>query len=283
MREIVQHIDPDGVITDLEVEWGTSGRFMPPVTHDEQEIPGQPGSRWHDVQHGPRSFVLPLWIADAGAAALRALLRDLVGKMDPSRGESRIRVTAPGGDQREITCRYESGLELLERLGETSGPTVQRAPLVLRAHDPYWYAVSDVVVPFGPQQAGSFFPLPPIRLSSSEVFADVTIDAIGDAPQAWPVWTIQGPGANVVLRNFTTGKSLRLKIALGGESVTVDTRPGRKLITRHDGTNLWPAVVMPSALWSLKRGLNAIRIEMASAVATTSEVQLAYRPCYLTA
>lgn len=280
--EVIEWIDADGVATVLEVQWGASGRFMPPVDMEEEQVPGQPGSRLRDVEHGPRDFVLPLWIGDSSPAALRLLIRDLVGKMDPTRGPGRIRVTSTAGDQREITCSYSSGLDLVEKFGD-AGPEFQRAPLVMRAHDPYWYAVSEVVHKWGPGEPSTFFPLPPIRLSSSEVFADVTVDAVGDAPETWPVWTIQGPGADVVLRNVTTGKSLTLDIALAGESVTIDTRPGRKLITLSDGTNLWGEVVMPSSLWPLKRGLNAIRVEMASAVASTAYVQMSLKPCYLTA
>lgn len=283
MTEIVEHIDPFGTVRELEVEWGTSGRFMPPVQYEEDEIPEQPGSRVRAVRHKPREFVLPLWITDTSDEALRAQIRDLVGAFDPSRGDSKIRVTAPAGDQREITCRYMAGLDLQELLGETSAPGLQRAPLVMRAHDPYWSAVSEVVETFDIGTPSSWFPFFPLRLSSSAVFADVTVDAVGDAPQTWPVWTVTGPGSGLVLSNLTTGKSLSLSTVLAlTETLVIDTRPGHKTITNGFGANLFGDMASLSSLWPLIRGSNAIRVEFNSATVDSS-IKLAFLPKYLTA
>lgn len=280
--ELVEWIDPQGVSTPLAVDWSVTGRFAPPVRFEEESTPGRAGVRLRATRHGAREFILPLWLTAADPAALRTRMRDLVASMDPVRGDGRIRVTAPGGDQREITCRVAGGMDLPERLGETSGPTVQRAAVVFRAHDPYWYAASDSTVPFAKDTAASWFPIFPLRLSASEVFADKTIDNPGDV-DAWPVWTVIGPGANVVLRNFTTGKVLSLSVALGGETVTIDTRDGAKTVLKPDGTNLFAKLSDTSELWPLARGQNAIRVEMSSAVADTSRVQLTFRPRYLSA
>lgn len=283
MSETVEWIDPDGTTTTLEVEWAAQGRFAPPSVFDEDGVPGQSGAVLRAVRHKVRDFVLPLWITAATESALRTAKRDLIASMDPIRGDGRIRVSTPVGDQREITCRVAAGLEMVERLGESSGPTLQRAPVLFRAHDPYWYALSDEVDTFelGSSGTASWFPIFPLRLASSEVFADATIINTGDV-DVWPVWTITGPGDTIVLRNFTTGALTTLPVALAaGETATIDTRERFKLVTHSNGNNLFP-LLGDSSLWPLQRGSNVIRVEMASATSASS-VRLARKPRYLTA
>lgn len=281
MTETVTWIDADGVSTDLEVEWNTSGRFAPPTLFDEEGVPEQDGARLRNVRHGVREFVLPLWITGATESALRTAMRDLVKAMNPKRGAGKIRVMSPVGDEREIICSYADGLDMRETLGETSGLLVQRAPVVFRAHSPYWQAVSDISDTYTSGDPAPFFSFFPLRLSSSTVFADASPDNTGDV-DAWPVWTITGPGSAIVLRNLTTGYSLTLNTTLGAsETVTIDTRPGFKAVTRGDGTNLFTSLEQSTSyLWPLTEGANSVRIEMSSATAASS-VTLAFRPRYL--
>lgn len=280
MTETVTWIDADGASTTLEVEWNTSGRFAPPVMFEEEGVPEQSGARLRNVRHGVREFVLPVWIEAATEAALRTAMRDLVKAMNPLRGPGKIRVQSPLGDEREITCSYTDGLDMRETIGETSGPLVQRAPVVFRAHDPYWQAVSDVTDTYSSGDPAPFFPFFPLRLSSSTVFADAAPDNTGDI-DAWPVWTILGPGSTIVLRNLTTGYAMELSTTLGSsETLTIDTRPGAKTVTKGDGTNLFTSLSTTSYLWPLSAGLNSVRVEM-SGTTSASSVTLAFRPRYL--
>ncbi|PWK81736.1 tail protein [Lentzea atacamensis] len=282
MPESTQWVDADGATLDLDVDWDVQGRGMPPLMYETELVPEQPGERLRAVRHGAREFVLRLWITGASEAAMWTAVRDTISRMDPARGDGKIRVTTVVGDQREITCRVQSGLELSERLNDTSGPEVQRAAVVFRASDPYWYDLSDTVETWqlDPDSA-TWFPIFPLRLASSEVFTDATVTNTGDV-EAWPVWTITGPGSSIILRNLTTGKLLSLgALALtSSQVVTIDTRPGKKTITLNDGTNLFSYRTADSSLWSLRRGANAVRIEMSSATAASS-VQLARKHRYL--
>jgi hypothetical protein len=282
MAETTVWIDADGGSTTLDVEWDTSGRFMPPIAFEDHGVPGQPGLRLDSVRHRDREFVLPIWLDASSESALRTAMRDLVAKMDPTRGDGKIRVTSPTGDQREITCRVASGLELSERLGSTSGPTVQRAVVVFRAHDPYWTDTSDIIDTYTTGQPATFFPLFPLRLTSSEIFAAATVNNDGDV-EAWPRWQITGPGSAFALRNLTTGKLLQLTTGLGGgETATIDTRPGAKTVVKNDGTNLFPDLSSDTSLWPLARGSNSIQVEMPGAT-SASEVRLTWRRRYLSA
>lgn len=272
MAETVTWIDPDGVELELGVQWDVTGRFSPPTFFDEEGVPGQDGLRLREVRHDARNFVLPLWIEGSSESDLRTQMRSLVSAMNPQRGDGKIRVTSPVGDQREIVCRAASGLEMGERLGDTSGPTVQIAAVVFRAWEPFWQDVSDTVS--GPWTVGaapaSFFPFFPMRLTSSEVFADVDITNSGDV-DAWPVWTVTGPGSSITFQNLTTGYTLMLDTTLAvSESVTIDTRPGVKTVVKSDGTNLYPNLSATSNLWPLQRGVNAVQISMGGATSATS-------------
>ncbi|MEB3367422.1 phage tail family protein [Saccharopolyspora mangrovi] len=297
--EAISWIDADGVGTVLGVSWGVAGRFMPPVKFEEEEIPGLAGSVVRSVRHEAREFVLPIWIDDSALGPvtteeeLRIAMRQIVAKMDPTRGAGKIRVTSPVGDQREISCYYRDGLAIDESLGDNTGLLAQKAAVVFRAFDPYWTAVSDVVLDFTVGEVPNFFPafVDPsavIDLTSSEVLADTTINNEGDV-LAWPVWNLTGPGQEIVLRNETTGKKLELSnnsgLVLGlGETITIDTRPGRKLITKNnvlpEQENLFPYVSDDSSLWPLERGANKVRLEMTGST-EDSLLQLNYKPRYL--
>lgn len=286
MAETVEWIDANGASTILQgvtsrhVAWNISGRFAPPVLFEEEGIPEQDGLRLRATRFGAREFTLPVWVKASTESELRTSLRALVKAMNPKRGNGKIRVTSPVGDQREIVCRVSDGLGAVERLGDTSTDLAQQLALVFRAHDPYWQAVSDITDTYVAATAAKFFPFFPLRLSSSTVFADASPDNIGDV-DAWPVWSITGPGSGIVLRNLTTGYSMTLSTSLGiGETLAIDTRPGVKTVARGDGTNLFTDLSTTSYLWPLAEGVNQVRAEMASATAA-STVTLAFRPRYL--
>lgn len=288
--ETIVWIDPDGAVTTLHttnpyaqtyfVPWNLSGRFVPPVHLEEDEVPEQDGSRLRAVKFDARQPVIPVWVQGSSEAVLRTNLRALVRAMNPKRGNGRLRITTELGDQRELVCRVVSGLEGAERIGDTRGSNAQFLPLTFKAWDPYWYDASDTVASFALGTPSSFFPFFPLRLSSSEVFADTTITNVGDT-DTWPVWTVTGPGSALVLRNLTTGKMLTHSATLGvSETLTIDTRPGFKSARKNDGTNLFTGLGQTSSLWPLLGGMNAIRIELTGAT-SSSLVSLAYRPRYL--
>lgn len=290
--EIISWVEPDGTEVVLGVSWGVEGRFMPPVKIEEDEVPGWHGAVARQVKAGVREFTLPLWIGShpltgvhfADESALREGMRDIVSRMNPMRGAGRVRVQSPVGDSREIVCRYVGGLEMSESLGDNTGLTAQKAAVTFRAHEPFWTTVSDVVHEFDVGVIPSFFPIFPIRLTSSEVFADTTIDNAGDV-ETWPVWELTGPGELIVLRNLTTGKKIDLSndggFELGiGESLTIDTRQGKKTLTSGDGESQFSKMSNDSSLWPLVRGQNAVRLEMTGSN-TQSLLSLRFKPRFL--
>jgi phage-related protein len=284
--EPIEWISPGGTATELHVQPGVSGRFAPPVVIQEDEVPGIPGSRFREARHGPREFPLPIFYEAVDEATKRLGLRTLIREMDPVAGTGKLRVYSPVGDQREINCRVVAGLGLDEGT-DSAYPGWQKAVAMFRAFDPYWYDTSDTIETFTSGAAASFFPIFPIRLSSSEVFIDATVNNTGDL-ETWPVWEITGPGSDIRMLDLNTGAVTDLTSGAGtvtvgsGEVVTLDTRPGAKTVTLSDGTNLWPYLSTDSTLWPLAVGPNSVRVEMGGAVTGESSVRLTYRPRYLT-
>jgi hypothetical protein len=282
-NETAQWIDANGTVTDLDVTWDASGRFMPPIKFEEDGVPGQPGLRLRATRHDARPFTLNLWITAANDAVLRANMRALVYAMDPVRGPGKIRFATPAGDSREITCSYQDGLDMAEKLGTSSGPTVQRATVTFKAHQPYWSATSAISTTFTTGLVPNFFPIFPLRLSSSQVVVDNVVINNGDL-ESWPTMTINGPGSVIVLRNLTTGESMSFgTLVLGtGESVIVNTGPGYKSVVSGMGVNLFRYLTATSSLWSLAPGSNSIRLEMSGAnSAFGSSITFSYRQQYL--
>ena len=278
-------IDPAGAVTPLQVEYDVRDVFAPPAEIQADVVPEQPGARFRSARHGPREFPLPLYVRHDDPAVLHTTLRALVVAMDPTRGEGLLRVTTPVSDQRELNCRAVAGLGLSQTRGEQALPTHQRAPVMFRALDPYWYAIADSTSDYTTGAPTPWFPIFPLRLAASEVFVDTTITNLGDV-ETWPVWTITGPGHTIRMRNFTTGRDLALYSGVGpglvlaaGESATIDTRPGHKTITKQDGTNLFAHIY--GALWPLAQGINSVRIEMSTAT-SASAVHVSWRNRYLT-
>lgn len=273
--EITQWIDPAGTITTLDVDWDADGRFMPAPVFQEDQVPGQPGTVFRNVVHEARDFTIRIVYTAATDAALRTVLRASMASMNPLRGNGTIRVTSPVGDVREIACRYKAGLEFKE-VADSSGPTMQTCDVTFHAFDPYWRDVSDISQTFTIGAGPVFFPIFPIRLTSSQIAVDTTITNDSDV-DAWPVWQLQGPGGAIRLSNLTTGRfTIFLLTVLGsGESMSIDTRPTNqsptgKTIYRQDGKNLFYDLDPMSALWPLVPGPNAVRLEMTGSTGASS-------------
>lgn len=279
-KEIFTWIEPNGTehnlsgLENVDVLIGPQNRFMPPFSFTEEDVPFQPGSRLRQVNVKAREIDLPLEINAVATSDLRNTLRKLMNYFNPLKGDGVLKCTAEDGTQRLLNCRYSGGLEIQE-----SGQTWQRIVLVLKAFDPYWYDSNTIVQTFTTGQPATFFPFFPLRLSSSTVFADISISNTGDV-ETWPEWIINGPGNSIYLRNLTTGELINLNTSLGiGEIITVSTKSGKKTIKKGDGTNLFSTLSDDSSLWSLQPDTNNIRIEMSNATSQSS-VQLSYQNRY---
>lgn len=245
------HSLDDGITT--TVQPGTTGRWMPPFDLLIDEMPG--ASVLRQVRAAPRDIEVPLIIE---ASDLTTLLRGWSGWLNPALGDGKLR-SVDGGVEREIICRYAAGWELTE---DHHASRTQKAVVIFRAVDPWWYSAAAEVSVFTVGSLATFFPLFPLRLSSSDVFATSPVNNPGDG-RAWPIWTVTGPGDRLALRNLSSGRAIMLNRTISaGEVITIDTRPGRKTITDGVGSNLYGALSTDSELWPVERGTNDVRIEL---------------------
>lgn len=290
-------IDAAGTTHSLSVEPirvgdGVSGWWMPPTDVVRDALPFGPGSRIRRVRHTERVGHFPVVLTGDTPSALHTLKRDILPWFDALAGDCYLVCTAPDGTSRRTTCRYLSGLEYDEGM-QNGGPLGQNAVLELLAATPYWEDATDQTSTYTRGESlaswfsGTWFPM---RLSAGGVFAETALNNTGTV-EAWPVWTIHGPGLRPVLRNTTTGAVLDIAATLVyGDTITVDTRPnrptvdvnGRTIFPIRDasGNNLYPLRQAGSTLWPLAKGVNNVRIEMTGYTDDTA-VDLAYRRRYL--
>lgn len=100
----------------------------------------------------------------------------------------------------------------------------------------------------------------PIHVSESLVQGVRDIYISGDAP-AWPVWTIRGPGEDLLIEHLDTGKRIFIEGEFGAE-VVIDTR--RQDITdMATGEDLWARASVDTELFPLTAGENRVRISLA--------------------
>jgi phage-related protein len=254
---------------------------MPAIEHQELGNPGLPGSFIYQSLHTPHEFTLPCWFYGNTDLDLRAQLRNIVYQMSPDRGTGRIRIQSPIGDQREIWCRYSDGLNLDESPGN-AGITSQKAAILFRAFDPYYYDVNPSSQTWTTVNAPVFFPIFPLRLTSTAVAVSATVTNLGDVP-TFPVFQVTGPATNITLANQTTGFSMNFGslVLTAGQTLTVDTRPGAKTTTLQDGTNVFSYLSTTSALWQLVLGGNQVQLQAAGTDLTHSSLTMTYWQRYL--
>ena len=241
------------------------------------------------VTPGGKQIVIGLYVWDDDQSALLdridAIARSLWHERAGLPAAGTIVIERPGGTSRQIDVMCTSGTEQTE--DTDTQDAYQRWTtygLTFQPMSPYWQDDTDTTQVFraAPSDAG-ILPLLPVKLSPSVVLGETSITNNGDA-DAWPVWTITGPGTPTIT-NTTTDRSFGLDAALSeGEVVTVDTRPGSVSAVDDDGDDRWSDLVKssPRDLWQLVPGVNELNLQMTGSGDGTS-IQLAYRRRWLRA
>lgn len=283
MSEHFTWIPPEGDELDLIVERNVEGHFAPSATFTIDSSPLTDGAFVRQVRHEPKRLTLPIIIKGTDRVDVRQKVTSLLRSMNPKRGPGALRRRLDEYESYKYLPRVyvEDGLQLSEIDSSTSGKCWQRIGLLLLAEDPYWWDESVEQFTFEYEATTStFFPFFPLSLLASSVFGLSTVSNDGDV-EAFPLIYIEGPGSSIYVRNITTGAFLHLDMnLLAGETITVDTRPGYKTITKQDGTNLFSYQGTGSSLFSLDRGSNQIQIEISSADPDTS-VSFAFQQRWL--
>lgn len=256
---------------------GSRGLTAPSYRLARSIYAGIDGSRMDSVQADERQFTLGLKVWGPTASVFRARWRGLTRALRPKSGPGSLTVADELGDTRTIACYYAGGLEG-DAEAEFSGID-GRAVIQFVAPDPWWYGpVQSFSVGLGAPV--SFFPIPPVTLSSSSVQGVFTLDLSDADDVAFPLWTVTGPGTQLTLTNSTTGRVIEVSADLSaGQTMTIDTRQGHQSVRRDDGTNLMGSLGSDPALWPLVDGQNVISAQLLGATAE-SRIEAIYRVRY---
>lgn len=202
------------------------------------------GSKWRRTRRGARSIDLPLGIFGTSRQdvenKLRLLIRTLGDKVTPAR----LVATYPNGERVYTEVHYSGGINpVYGSDADTEGQEFCRIILTLVAPRPYWTEETAVTYAVAAPVSGrNLLPaLVKLRVSSSQALGSVTVENPGDV-EAWPVWTITGPGSSFTLSLGDLELSYPTAIAVG-EVITVDTVTKKVTSSVHGNVfaNLAPA------------------------------------------
>jgi hypothetical protein len=173
-------------------------------------------------------------------------------------------VGRPDGTSRQVQVLCTDPPTLASDDASKSGLLWASYVVTFQAPDPFWMDSTAHNLQFGASSGSAGVPaMPPVALNPSTVLGSTTVTNSGDA-DAYPVWTITGPGTPT-LTNSTTGLAFGLGVALGaGEVVTVDTRPQQQSAVDGTSANRWADLTRanPRALWALVPGDNQLNLQM---------------------
>lgn len=281
----VSYADPDGNLWDWsDVSSGAfvtsvSGIGSAPSALSALQLPTG-DMLVQSVAPGARQIVIGLYAFDDDQGALlaradalaRALTHDRAGGFVPGR----LIFQRPDGSMRQISVACTSGADLPDDDGSALQQSITYG-LTFQPQSPYFEDTQQTVLTIAAAPvSGGVPPMPPVLLSPSTVLGDTVITNSGDA-DAWPVWTITGPGTPTIT-NVTTGRSFGFATELGsGEQRIVDTRPGMVSAVDAAGADWWSDLVKstPRDLWQLVPGDNEVTLELDGA-GTGSQIELAY-------
>ena len=280
----IDYIDPDGNDWDLSDQTFSQGYICSALGGIEgvvvslQTIPLLDGTATAN-QYIPQPGSINLAIAVGRPASdneydyyglLDKVVRAFYNRRNQTPKPGYIQIQRPDGTIRQVAVYTIAGLNN----PEVGVNNLSVYTFTLQTPDPYW---EDLI----PQQMtftqGGFttgiLPLLPIQLSGSTIGITSNIINTGNG-QAWPVWTITGPGTPVI-QNLTTGRQWSLNTAIpAGNVVQVTTKPGTQYaVNSTTSTNIWDQLVLGgsiSNLWSLMAGSNQVSVSMTGANASTS-------------
>jgi hypothetical protein len=187
-------IDANG--TGLEAGPGVAGLGMPPVATQWIEGAGD-GSLYRGRRILPRDVDIPIQISAPDRAGLEGWLSRLYTMLA---APCEIRWVLDDGEYWAVRAAY-TGDSGYATGADTNGDDFLKTVITLRAGDPLWkysrahHIEAQVDLSRGLLDGGS---LAELRVSTSQLQAEVTVDNTGDAP-TWPLWEVTGPAQTLTV------------------------------------------------------------------------------------
>lgn len=221
----------------------------------------------------PRDMDLPLFVTGDNRDELKSWLSRLAMVLA---GTATLRFVEDDGSSWFTTVEHVGGGNYVygvDTVGERDFFTV----ITLRSGDPYWtYSVPRTEriknTPTGPGLLG--VGLVSLNLASSQAMGNIDLENIGDA-EAYPVWTIIGPGQNFKATSPTGEKLEWLGSLAPGEKLVIDTRAGT--VRDNTGVNRYAALAPAPRFWKVPPGTSTCNVFLEN-VSAGSEIQCTWRP-----
>jgi hypothetical protein len=254
---------------------GATGHHGMPVKYTSDIVPGMAGEELREEQRPVREIYMPIRIQGATPSEFsevkQALRRSLVPK-----NLIELWITNEAGDTRVCYMKYLEGFDKAVD-DDKRAPNWINIPLRLVGFDPYFYDIpgNEITHTIGYEaptkpffDADPWF-CTPWRIGAAGVQKQWVVVNDGDE-DAYPLWTILGPGRAPSLENLTTGKTFLLNYNLvAGEVVTIDMRDNAHTVYSNLGgveLNLRKYMDKVSrAMWALQPGSNVLQIELNAA------------------
>jgi hypothetical protein len=241
------------------------------VKYTSDVIPNIAGEELRDEIRPIRELYMPIRIQGINPSDLSLNKQNLRRSLVPA-NIVELWITNEMGDTRVCYCKYGEGFDKAVDDDKRS-PVSINIPLKLLAFDPYFYDIpgneivhtvdyATTVVPFfnddswfSPEENAAGW-----RLNAQGVSREWTVFNDGEE-DAYPVWTITGPGVAPFLSNLTTDLSFLLDYTLSaGEIITVDMRDNAHTVDSNfvgncrkymdaDARTMWPLIPGPNDLF----------------------------------
>lgn len=260
---------------------GVTGMGLPPVQGQWVEGAGD-GAVHRGTRVLTRDLDLPLsFISNPAMSELfqRDELIKAVGRMGRMMsGEMRLTaIDTEGVSWYLIVHRVGGGNYVYGH--DTTGENSMEMVVTVRAGDPYWTAVvpkvSEVIQQSSPSGLLASRPVTNLRLAASRAIGEIRIDNSSGDADAYPVWTVIGPG-NTFRAVSPTGENFQWNGTLAiGERLTVDCRTG----TVKDGTgaNRYSDMAPAPRFWAVPPGTTNVTASIQAPGATT-RIAAQWRP-----
>ncbi|MFJ7901889.1 phage tail family protein [Streptomyces sp. NPDC096198] len=270
---------------------GASGLDMPPMEVFSDDSPNLDGGWFRSTKAGERPIMLPLYLYGVDRRTILKLKRQLSRTLNPKNGSCLLRFTEGDGTSRHITAYYKGGMEGNEG-SDSAGFTWCRYGIQLVAFDPWFYGDRDVLAEWKTGVGKVFLkgagrPFLPLEVSKGTISSQgVPVFNPGDV-EAWPVWEIEGPVRSFTISN-EAGQGFGISpdnpsadLLSSGQTLTIDTRPGYKTISRNDGENFWPKLDANPSMFHIPAGESKVNVQM-NPGASSAVLRLKLSPRYET-
>ena len=253
----------DTIVFDYEnfVLNGIVGANIPTTRMRIDESAGN-GGTWRNTKRGVRDISLAITVMGIDRADVETKLRRLAKLTQDTLGPTTISALYSDNSSLTLEAHYSGGAEGNWN-NETTGLVWCRWVMTFQAPQPFWQSADSqtFTVTAGNTGRGLLPQLSKLKVSSSQSFGIVSVTNNADV-EAYPIWTIRGPIAGLVITNGTDSFGFNVTVA-DGKTYVVDTEAGT--VTDESGANKYSILNPAPKLFPFQPGVSNIEIRATEA------------------